>query len=73
MKISTEAIDAAAKAIMPAAWDEAAYWPGDTRERFQGLARTDARAALDAALPYLTEPARHQPITDWPDIPRSNK
>jgi hypothetical protein len=55
--IRAEAVEAAAKATMPAAWDESAYWPGNTRERFQGLARADALTALEAAAPHIAAEA----------------
>ena len=70
--IPEEAIEAAAKAI----WVTARIHKHTEFDELDRYAKeefiAEARAALDAALPYLTEPSHH-PVTDWPDIPRSRK
>ena len=71
--IPEEAIEAAAKGLAVHRWPTAIrVWDSfgqGTKDDF----RNQARAALDAALPYLSEPTRHQSPTDWPDIPRRPK
>lgn len=60
MNIPAEAVEAAAKAIYPRAWDESALpfvahgeSVADGRARVQRLAMESARAALEAAAPHI--------------------
>ena len=76
--IPEEAVDAAAKQIIAhLASAESGYVDAEDMSDVVIDVSFDltsaVRDALEAAFPYLTEPARHQPVTDWPDIPRSRK
>jgi len=61
MNITDEAVEAAARSMAPAVWGPSVWTfvahgekPADARARVQQQALRDARAALEAAAPYMS-------------------